>query len=94
MNVSSISEAMQPTLKGHLKRSCKQISFLETPTREVGLKNLYLICDYYRGSHEADECEMNNPPEQACLSGGDIYNDPSLLRFYQNEDPHHKGTSN
>ncbi|GJV16129.1 reverse transcriptase domain-containing protein [Tanacetum coccineum] len=34
MNVSSISEAMQPTLRGRLKRACKQISFLETPTRE------------------------------------------------------------
>ncbi|GKB38848.1 hypothetical protein Tco_0883790 [Tanacetum coccineum] len=86
MNVSSISEAMQPTLRGRLKRSCKQISFLETPTREVGLKNPYLICDYYGGSHEADECELNNLSEQVCSSGGDIYNDPSLLRFYQNDD--------
>ncbi|GJV25268.1 protein kinase-like domain, concanavalin A-like lectin/glucanase domain protein [Tanacetum coccineum] len=34
MNVSSISEAMQPTLRGRLKRACKQISLLETPTRE------------------------------------------------------------
>ncbi|GKB32968.1 DNA-directed DNA polymerase, partial [Tanacetum coccineum] len=64
MNVSSISEAMQPTLKGHLKRACKQISILETPTREVGLKNPYLICDYYRRPHEADECEQNNLSEQ------------------------------
>ncbi|GKA51192.1 reverse transcriptase domain-containing protein [Tanacetum coccineum] len=64
MNVSSISEAMQPTLKGRLKRACKQISFLETPTREVGLKNPYLICDYCRGPHEADECDENNPSEQ------------------------------
>ncbi|GJT52342.1 hypothetical protein Tco_0978499 [Tanacetum coccineum] len=61
MNISSISEAMQPTLKGRLKRACK-------------------------GPHEADECEQNNPSEQVCLSGGDIYNDPSLLRFYQNDD--------
>ncbi|GKA41293.1 hypothetical protein Tco_0733886, partial [Tanacetum coccineum] len=38
------------------------------------------------GPHEADECEQNNPSEQVCLSGGDIYNDPSLLRFYQNDD--------
>ncbi|GJX99359.1 reverse transcriptase domain-containing protein [Tanacetum coccineum] len=86
MNVSSISEAMQPTLRGRLKRVCNQISFLETPTREVGLKNPYLICDYCGGSHEADECEQNNPSEHVCLSGGDIYNDPSLLRFYQNDD--------
>ncbi|GJX82975.1 hypothetical protein Tco_0332456 [Tanacetum coccineum] len=77
---------MQPTLRGHLKRACKKISYLETPTREVGLKNPYLICDYYGGSHEADECELNNPSKQVCLSGGDIYDDPSLLRFYQNDD--------
>ncbi|GJV11453.1 hypothetical protein Tco_1352994 [Tanacetum coccineum] len=56
MNVSSILEMMQPALRRRLKRDCKQISFLETPTQEV------------------------------CLSGGDIYNDPSLLRFYQNDD--------
>ncbi|GJV62526.1 hypothetical protein Tco_1473354 [Tanacetum coccineum] len=37
-------------------------------------------------SNKADKCELNNPPEQVCLSGGDIYNDPSLLRFYQNND--------
>ncbi|GKC76789.1 hypothetical protein Tco_1127563 [Tanacetum coccineum] len=86
MNVSSISEAMQPTLKERLKRDCKQISFLETPTQEVGLKNPYLICDYCRGPHEPDECELNNPPKQVCLFGEDIYNDPSFLRFYQNDD--------
>ncbi|GJR99035.1 hypothetical protein Tco_0315544 [Tanacetum coccineum] len=34
MNVSSISEAMQPTFRGHLKRACNQISNLKTPTRE------------------------------------------------------------
>ncbi|GJX09826.1 hypothetical protein Tco_0199685 [Tanacetum coccineum] len=38
------------------------------------------------GSYEADECELENPSEQVCLFGGDIYNDPSLLRFYQNDD--------
>ncbi|GJX02979.1 hypothetical protein Tco_0188895 [Tanacetum coccineum] len=86
MNVSSISEATQPALRGRLKRACKQISFLKTPTREVGLKNPYLICDYCGGSYEADKCDQNNPSEQLCLSGGDIYNEPSLLRFYQNDD--------
>ncbi|GKC33852.1 hypothetical protein Tco_1046236, partial [Tanacetum coccineum] len=81
MNVSSISEAMQPTIRGHLKRACNQITYLETPTREVRLKNPYLIFDYCEGSYEADECEQNNPAEQVCLSGGDIYDDPSLLRL-------------
>ncbi|GKA04913.1 hypothetical protein Tco_0684033 [Tanacetum coccineum] len=93
MNISSISESMQPPLKGNLKKACKQISFLEAPTREVGLKNPYLICDYCRGPHEADECEQNNPSEQVCLSRGDIYNDPSLLRFYQNDDASPYGNS-
>ncbi|GJZ48539.1 hypothetical protein Tco_0602371 [Tanacetum coccineum] len=69
MNISSILEAMQPTLRGRLKRACKQIAFLEMPTRE------------------------NNPSEQVCLSGGDIYNDPSLLRFYQNDDTSPWGNS-
>ncbi|GKE40884.1 hypothetical protein Tco_1464289, partial [Tanacetum coccineum] len=41
---------------------------------------------HIRGSHEVDECEQNNPSEQVCLSGGDIYNDPYLMRFYQNDD--------
>ncbi|GJQ92659.1 reverse transcriptase domain-containing protein [Tanacetum coccineum] len=54
---------MQPTLIGHLFKACKQIYFLETPTREIRLKTP-LICDYCKGSHEADECELNNPPEQ------------------------------
>ncbi|GKB90290.1 putative reverse transcriptase domain-containing protein [Tanacetum coccineum] len=37
-------------------------------------------------AHEADECHQNRPPELVCLSGGGIYDDPSLLRFYQNDD--------
>ncbi|GJS38152.1 hypothetical protein Tco_0563195 [Tanacetum coccineum] len=56
------------------------MSYLETPTREVGLKNPYLICDYCGGSHEVDECKQTNLAEHVCLSGGDIYDDPSLLR--------------
>ncbi|GJZ85884.1 hypothetical protein Tco_0651223 [Tanacetum coccineum] len=93
MNISSISKTIQPTFRGRLKRACNQISFLETPTREVGLKNPYLICDYCGGSYEDDECVENKPPEQVCLSGGDIYNDPSLLRFYQNDDTSPWGNS-
>ncbi|GJS14727.1 DNA-directed DNA polymerase [Tanacetum coccineum] len=38
------------------------------------------------GSHEADECKQLSQAEQVCLSRGDIYNDLSLLRFYQNDD--------
>ncbi|GJZ12482.1 reverse transcriptase [Tanacetum coccineum] len=86
MNISSISGVIQPTFRGCLKRVCMQISHLEVPHREIGLRNPYLICDFCGGAHEADECDQNNPTEQVCLSGGDIYDDPSLLRFYQNDD--------
>ncbi|GKB46256.1 DNA-directed DNA polymerase [Tanacetum coccineum] len=64
MRVSSISEAMRPTFRGRLKKACNQISFLETPIREVGLKNPYLNFDYCRGSHETNECKQTNPAEQ------------------------------
>ncbi|GKB33993.1 hypothetical protein Tco_0873394, partial [Tanacetum coccineum] len=37
-------------------------------------------------SHEADECKQTNLSKQVCLSGGDIYDHHSLLRFYQNND--------
>ncbi|GJX58246.1 reverse transcriptase domain-containing protein [Tanacetum coccineum] len=56
------------------------MSYLETPTQEVGLKTPYLIYDYCGGSHEVDECKQTNLAEQVCLSRGDIYDDPSLLR--------------
>ncbi|GJR10013.1 DNA-directed DNA polymerase [Tanacetum coccineum] len=85
-NTSSISGVIQPTFKGRLKRACMQISHLEAPQREIGLRNPYLICDLCGGAHEADECDQNNPTEQVCLSRGDIYDDPSLLRFYYNDD--------
>ncbi|GKA97469.1 hypothetical protein Tco_0825363 [Tanacetum coccineum] len=45
------------------------------------------------GSYEADECKQLSQAEQVCLSGGDIYNDPSLLRFYQNDDTSPWGNS-
>ncbi|GJR82284.1 hypothetical protein Tco_0153069 [Tanacetum coccineum] len=86
VNVSLISGIIQPTFKGRLKMACKRISYLEIPAHKVGLKNPYLICDYCGGSHEAEECSQNFPVEQVCLSRGDIYDNPSLLRFYQNDD--------
>ncbi|GKA48681.1 hypothetical protein Tco_0741639 [Tanacetum coccineum] len=46
----------------------------------------YLICDYWEGSHEADECKQTNLAEQVCLFARDIYDDPYLKRFYQNDD--------
>ncbi|GKB67229.1 reverse transcriptase domain-containing protein [Tanacetum coccineum] len=92
-NISSILETIKPTFRGRLSRACNQISYLETPTRKVGLKNPYLISDYCGGSHKDDECKQLNPDEQVCLSGGDIYDDPSLLRFYQNDDTSPWGNS-
>nr|GEY40408.1 hypothetical protein [Tanacetum cinerariifolium] len=85
MNDSSIVDAMKPTFRGRLKRACNQISYLKKPTREVGLEYPYLICDYCGGSHETEKCKQNNPTEQVCLFERDIYDDLSLLRFYQND---------
>ena len=85
-NISSISEIMRPTFDGRMKGACSQISYLSKPTQRKRLTNPYLICDFCGGSHEADECDQNTPTEQVYLSGGDIYDDPSLLRFYQNSD--------
>ncbi|GJU32020.1 putative reverse transcriptase domain-containing protein [Tanacetum coccineum] len=82
-NVSSILEIIKPTFEGRLERACKQISYHTTPMQRKSLKNPYLICG---GAYEADECDQNKPPEQVSLSGGDIYDDLSLLRFYQNDD--------
>nr|GEU31122.1 reverse transcriptase domain-containing protein [Tanacetum cinerariifolium] len=86
MNISSISEAMQPTLKGHLKRAYKKISFLKTPTRDFRLKDPYLICDYYGGSHEADESinksktpEREEPTFATTTRSGISTQDPPFL---------------
>ncbi|GKB98746.1 RNA-directed DNA polymerase, partial [Tanacetum coccineum] len=83
MNISSISEIIKPTLEGRLRKACKQLSYLTTPIGAKNSRNPYLICDICGGAHEVDECKL---PEQVCLSGRDIYDDPSLLRFYQNDD--------
>ncbi|GJR13429.1 hypothetical protein Tco_0796081 [Tanacetum coccineum] len=67
-------KGLQPYL---LPRNTYSRSWVEKP---------YLICDYCEGFHEADECKQTNLAKQVCLSGGDIYDDPSLPRFYQNDD--------
>ncbi|GKA41594.1 hypothetical protein Tco_0734254 [Tanacetum coccineum] len=86
MNISYISEVIKPTFEGRLKSAQEQLSYLTTPIRRKTLRNPYLICEICGGAHEADECDSDEPREQVCLSGGDIYDDPSLLRFYQNDD--------
>nr|GEY35711.1 hypothetical protein [Tanacetum cinerariifolium] len=50
MNISSISGVIQPTFKGRLKRACMKISQLEEPHHEIGLRNAYLICGFWRRS--------------------------------------------
>ncbi|GKD45357.1 hypothetical protein Tco_1270002, partial [Tanacetum coccineum] len=68
-------------IQGASKKSLQPNLYLETPAREVGLKTPYLICDCCGGSHEADEYKQNNLAEQVYLSGGDINDDPSILRI-------------
>ncbi|GJY05454.1 hypothetical protein Tco_0371394 [Tanacetum coccineum] len=86
MNISSISEIIKPTLEGRLRKACEQLSNLTTSIGVKNSRNPYLICDIYGGAHKVDECNQNGPHEQVYLSRGDIYDDPSLLRFYQNDD--------
>ncbi|GJR05628.1 hypothetical protein Tco_0528612 [Tanacetum coccineum] len=76
----------EPTSNDRLNRAHRQLSFFTSSTTGKTLKNLYLICDICGGAHEDDECDQVESREQACLSGGDIYDDPSLLKFYQNND--------
>ncbi|GKF72735.1 hypothetical protein Tco_0208849, partial [Tanacetum coccineum] len=80
------SELTKPNMDDRLKKAHQQLSHLTTPTRGKSLKNTYLICDICGGAHEADEYDQNISHEKVCLSGGDIYDDPSLLKFYQNDD--------
>ncbi|GJY33853.1 reverse transcriptase domain-containing protein [Tanacetum coccineum] len=82
LNISSISETMQPTFKGRLKRVCHQISYLKTPTREVGLKTHYLICDYCGGSHEADECKQLSQAKQIEDEEEEDSNKALVVSFY------------
>ncbi|GKA63729.1 hypothetical protein Tco_0763335, partial [Tanacetum coccineum] len=76
----------EPTPNDRLNRAHQQLSFFTSSTPGKTLKNPYLICDIYGGAHEDDECDQVESREQACLSSGDIYDDPSLLKFYQNND--------
>ncbi|GJW63509.1 hypothetical protein Tco_0115393 [Tanacetum coccineum] len=85
MNISFISEVLKPTFKERMKKAQEQLSYLTTPVRKKTLRNPYLICDICGGAHKANECDSNKPQEQVCLSGVDIYDNPSLLRFYQND---------
>ncbi|GJT78436.1 RNA-directed DNA polymerase [Tanacetum coccineum] len=76
----------EPTSNDRLNRAHQQLSFLTSSTPGKTLKSPSLICDICGGAHEADECDQVESRKQACLYGGDIYDDPSLLKFYQNND--------
>ncbi|GJS56868.1 hypothetical protein Tco_0651652 [Tanacetum coccineum] len=54
-----------------------------------GLRNEDPLCHvkHYLRSQEANECEQNNPAEHVYLSGGEIYDDPSLLRNSETPTP-------
>ncbi|GJV36778.1 hypothetical protein Tco_1409255 [Tanacetum coccineum] len=82
----NVSFIIQLTLNGRLKKAHQQLSYLISVTKGKTLKNPYLICDICGGAYEADECDQVISREQVCLSGGEIYDDPSLLRFFQNND--------
>jgi hypothetical protein len=69
-----------------LRKVHKRVEYLAGAQLPKQLSNPYLICDYCGAPHEAEECGIETTTEHACLSGGDIYADPSLLPFYQNDD--------
>ncbi|GJY33201.1 hypothetical protein Tco_0417670 [Tanacetum coccineum] len=71
MNISSISDAIQPTFRGRLKLACKQISHLKTPTRKIELKNTFLICDLCGGAHEDDEPKIYRHGETTNIKKGE-----------------------
>lgn len=81
----SMSE-ITSTSSDRLRKIHKRMEYLAGSQLPKQLSNPYLICDYCGGPHEVEECGGETTTEHACLSGGDIYADPSLLPFYQNDD--------
>jgi hypothetical protein len=61
----------------------EKVSYLKKEQNTHRLVNPYLICDQCGGPHEAEECKKGSTTEHACLPGHDIFDDPSLLVFYQ-----------
>nr|GFA29075.1 hypothetical protein [Tanacetum cinerariifolium] len=86
INISSTSEIIKPTFEGLLKKAQEQLCYLTTPTGEKSLKTPYHIYDICGDAHEAGECDSNGAHKQVSLSKADIYDDPFILRFYQNDD--------
>ncbi|GKD94690.1 hypothetical protein Tco_1374527 [Tanacetum coccineum] len=50
------------------------------------VRNRYALISRRILDREADECDQNISHEQVFLSSGDIYDDPPLLKFHQNND--------
>ena len=75
-----------PSIESRLSKVQSQVSYLSGSQPTKQLSNPYLICDHCGGPHEEEECREGTPTEQACLSSHDIFDDPSLLTFYQNDD--------
>ena len=86
-SIMSVSKIMkEPPFASRLSRLNDQVSYLDKSQPTKRLSNPYLICDQCGGPHEVEECGDDTTTEQACLSSHDIFDDPSLLTFYQNND--------
>ncbi|GKA29708.1 hypothetical protein Tco_0715953 [Tanacetum coccineum] len=85
MNIYSILKIIKPTFKGRLKAVHKKLAYLITPPGGKKLKNPYRIYDLCGGAHEANEYDEAVKREHLCLSRGDIFDDPSLQKYYQND---------
>lgn len=68
-----------PAYEDRLRRLQEKVSYLKRSQTTQTLVNPYLICDQCGGPHEVDE----STTEHVYLSGHDIFDDPSLLVFYQ-----------
>jgi hypothetical protein len=83
----SISKIMQtPSSEDRLWKLHERVSYLTGSRTAKQLSNPYLICDHCGGPPEIEECGGEPTIECAYLSSIDIFDDPSLLTFYQNDD--------
>lgn len=86
MGISATSHESPPTRENRMKKLQEKLAYL---TRSQGTKRLvnpYLICDTCGGPYEVEECGDDATRVQVFLSSHDIYDDPSLLIFYQDDD--------
>ena len=82
-----ISEIMQTlSSEDRLRKLHERVSYLAGSRKDKQLSIPYLIWDHCGGPHEIEECRGEPTTERAYLSSHDIFDDPSLLTFYQNDD--------